>query len=161
MEKFTFFFSNSSVFSNWYMCKIEINSKEYCCSEQYFMEQKALFFNDLESAKYIMATKSAYFMKKRGRAVTGFCKNAWEEKSKEIMYQCVYAKFLQNSDLTAKLFQTYGTILAETNPFDTLWGIGLSAENPKALNQDNWRGKNWLGNILMQVRQELIDEFFC
>ena len=43
----------------------------------------------------------------------------------------------------------------ETNPKDTRWGIGLSAEDDRVLDESQWQGENLLGKVLMQVRQEL------
>ena len=48
--------------------------------------------------------------------------------------------------------------MVEAAPRDTIWGIGLGAKNPKARNRQEWRGKNWLGEILTQVREELMAE---
>lgn len=41
---------------------------------------------------------------------------------------------------------------------DKIWGIGLAAQNPKALNKGTWRGKNWLGYILTNIRNDLMKE---
>ena len=54
------------------------------------------------------------------------------------------------------MFATAGTELVEAAPRDCLWGIGLSANNPKAKTKATWRGKNQLGHILTQVRDELM-----
>ena len=43
----------------------------------------------------------------------------------------------------------------EVNPTDTRWGIGLSAEDDRVLDESQWQGENLLGKVLMQVRQEL------
>ena len=67
----------------------------------------------------------------------------------------MYLQFSQNSDLKAEILKTDGTVLVEASPRDRLWGIGLSAKNPKAKAKKNWRGKNWLGYVLTQVRDEI------
>lgn len=54
--------------------------------------------------------------------------------------------------------QTKGTTLVEASPRDRLWGIGLGSRNPKALSRSQWRGKNWLGQCLTEVREELAAE---
>ena len=159
MDKFTFFFDKSSPFSNWYPCRFKIGKHNYVNSEQYFMEQKAIFFNDQESTAYIRLVKNPYAMKKRGRRVKGFDQQKWDNVSRDIMFRCVYEKFVQNSDLAAKLFQTGNTILAEASPFDKKWGIGLASTDHRAYNPDLWPGKNLLGCILMEVRSELVNKF--
>ena len=51
---------------------------------------------------------------------------------------------------------TAKSMLVEASPRDCRWGIGLGKDNDKALSRDTWRGKNWLGNILTEVREELM-----
>jgi ribA/ribD-fused uncharacterized protein len=54
------------------------------------------------------------------------------------------------------LFSTKGTTLVEAAPNDTIWGIGLSKEDPRALNRETWLGKNLLGEILTNLRVVLM-----
>ena len=48
--------------------------------------------------------------------------------------------------------------MVEAAPRDCLWGIGLSASNPRAKTKATWRGKNELGQILTQVREDLMKQ---
>ena len=64
-------------------------------------------------------------------------------------------QFSQNAKLKEALLATAGTSLVEASPRDRIWGIGLGAKNPKAVDRQKWRGSNWLGEILTQVRQDL------
>ena len=64
-------------------------------------------------------------------------------------------KFSQNSALSEYLLGTGKKVLVEASPADRIWGIGLAADNPKALNPNSWRGLNLLGFALMEVRQRL------
>ena len=41
---------------------------------------------------------------------------------------------------------------------DTIWGIGLAEDDPRAHNKDTWMGKNLLGYALTEVRDELMKE---
>lgn len=50
---------------------------------------------------------------------------------------------------------TYPKTLVEASPYDRIWGIGLSENDPKAWNKLTWRGKNLLGEILTTVRERL------
>ena len=72
------------------------------------------------------------------------------------MFYSSPAQFSQDSKLKEALFATEGTTMVEAAPRDTIWGIGLGAKNPKARDRKEWRGKNWLGEILTQVREELM-----
>ena len=65
------------------------------------------------------------------------------------------AKFTQNSDLNQFLRQTGDKLLIEANPTDYYWGAGLSLQDKDIWNPSKWKGKNVLGTLLAQVREEL------
>lgn len=157
-EQFTFFFKKQSPFSNWYPCEFIVNETKYSCSEQFYMQQKALFFKDYRTAKKIMNQKNPYKMKKLGRSVKKFKKEKWNFECQIVMTTAVEAKFRQNSCAACKLFQTAGTTLVESSPFDTYWGIGLDVSDPRSLRRKTWEGFNFLGGILTRLRDELVAE---
>ena len=68
-------------------------------------------------------------------------------------------QFLQNDHLRKALFDTAGTTLAEASPQDCIWGIGHMANAPEAQQQATWRGTNWLGYILTDIREELMHNY--
>ena len=53
------------------------------------------------------------------------------------------------------LIQTGDRRLAEASPHDNLWGIGLSACDPRASSPDSWCGQNLLGQALEHAREIL------
>ena len=53
------------------------------------------------------------------------------------------------------LIQTGDRRLAVASPHDTLWGIGLSARDPRASSPDSWCGQNLLGQALENAREVL------
>lgn len=65
-------------------------------------------------------------------------------------------QFGQNEKLKGILFKTAGTTLVEASPVDCIWGIGLAAKDPKAMDRKQWRGENQLGQVLTEVREELM-----
>ena len=50
----------------------------------------------------------------------------------------MHAQFSQNPHLKQELLSTAGTTLVEASPRDRIWGIGLGANNPKALDRKTW-----------------------
>lgn len=68
----------------------------------------------------------------------------------------MYLQFQQNESLKGLLFATVGTTLVAASVEDAVWGIGLPAEDSKALSRSTWKGENRLGQILTEVREELM-----
>lgn len=157
-EQFIFFWGNESPFSNWHKATFTVDGYVYNCSEQYMMHHKALLFNDLEIAKKIMQTKSQSKQKALGRQIQLFKADVWEKNCKQIVYNGCKAKFLQNENLLKYLLKTKGSTLVEASPVDAIWGIGLTEKDPRAKSRHTWRGKNWLGEVLTQLRDDLIKE---
>ena len=54
-----------------------------------------------------------------------------------------------------KLIATGSAVMAEASPLDKIWGIGMSAYDPKAKHPDMWNGENLLGSILMEIRDQV------
>jgi len=124
-------------------------------AEQYMMYGKAVLFEDAESARQIIATKNPSRAKQLGRRVKGFRQPKWDTAKEAIVYRGNYLKFTQNNWMKQHLLGTGDRLLAEANPRDSIWGIGLSRENPKSRDPSQWPGKNLLGKILMRVRADL------
>lgn len=167
-EKFTFFWQAPSPFSQFHPAKFsakplfittpddEIGHTFLHC-EQWMMFNKAKLFKDEKSAKMIMETTEPIQCKQLGRKVSNFDEQVWKKENERIVLEGNRLKFTQNPDLLDKLLKTEGTTLVEASPRDRLYGIGLSANNPKALDRKTWRGKNLLGEILTKLRNELKD----
>lgn len=154
-EKFTFFFGAESPFSQWHYVTFTVDGVQYNCAEQYMMHQKAVLFGDEAMASEIMNADHPGDQKALGRKVNNFDDKKWGASCKEIVKRGNMAKFSQNAELGVELMSTRGTTLVEAAPRDTVWGIGLSAKNWKAQHREHWRGKNLLGEILTEVREEL------
>lgn len=134
---------------------------QFWCSEQYFMLWKAILFynqNQAVNGKIItnmLEKKYAGNYKDLGRMVEGFQQEVWDEHKYDIMKEACMFKFQQNPDLKEELLETENKLLVEASPYDRIWGIGLRSEDPNFLDMSKWRGKNLLGKVLMDVRDEL------
>jgi ribA/ribD-fused uncharacterized protein len=157
-KNMTIFFSEKDEFSNWYISSFEVEGQRFNCVEQFMMYQKAKLFDDDATAAKIMAASNPRAQKVLGRRVAGFRDDVWLERRSEIVVAGCYAKFSQNSRLRDVLLGTRKTQLVEASPYDRIWGVGLSERDPRIFDSRKWRGKNLLGQALMQVRMRLASE---
>ena len=124
-------------------------------AEQAMMVAKANTFEDFDIIPEMMSTDDPLEIKRLGRKVKNFDKIVWDNLGEDIVYQINLAKFNQNTQLRDQLLKTEDSIIVEASPMDRIWGIGLSINNPKSLDKDQWRGQNLLGKVLMRVRNTI------
>lgn len=156
MEKFTFFWKGP--LSQWARSKFTIDGNTFNTAEQYMMYAKAEYFNDPDTAEEILHTSSPRDQKALGRQVRNFNKEEWDKVACDIVYKGNYAKYTQNPGMMRTLLATKGTTLVEASPFDDIWGIKMTEDNPKAQSRDTWQGLNWLGETLTRLRDDFIKE---
>lgn len=144
--------------SNWYLSSFERNGIVYTSMEQYMMYQKAKLFGSMDIAKEILSTDDVGKIKALGRAVQNYNDTVWNGLRQIIVFKGLIEKFKQNEGLRKKLLSTNDAILAECAVHDKIWGIGLSMNDPKRFNMQNWQGQNLLGFSLMYVRSILKEE---
>ena len=158
---YTFFWGENEkpygCLSQWYMSNFTIDNITYCCAEQWMMAEKARLFNDSESLDEILSEDRPGVIQAFGRSVKDFDRKTWDEKSYDIVLKGNMEKFKQNQELLTILKSTNDSIIAEASPYDKIWGIGLSSNNPDVYTMSKWTGKNLLGQILMDVRSSFKD----
>ena len=143
-------------FSQWAHSPMLVRGQSYDCAEQWMMASKARYFGDGRALNAIMAAVGDPAEQKRiGRRVKNFDAPAWAQIAPYIVYEGNVAKFTQNVMLRKALLATRSDELVEASPTDTIWGVGLSEDDPRAFDKSQWRGQNLLGEILMRVRSTL------
>ncbi|KAL5004614.1 hypothetical protein ScPMuIL_018070 [Solemya velum] len=157
-EKFEYFWKSDSVFSQWYQNSFEVGGITYNCAEQYMMHQKAELVEDLDTAKKILKAKSPKQQKALGRKIKNFNEDLWSSNCKYIVKTGNRAKFRSDHYLKEQLYATYPRDLVEASPLDTVWGIGLTSDDPAAWSRETWLGQNLLGQALTEVRNEMMKE---
>jgi hypothetical protein len=141
--------------SQWHKCRFRVDGLEYNCCEQFMMAEKARVFADWEAEAAILATPNPRQQKALGRKVRNFDAGVWNSVCRGIVYRANLAKFEQSGELYELLMATGDRTIVEASPQDAIWGIGLRQDDPRAHDPAQWRGTNWLGIALMQVRDEL------
>lgn len=147
-----------SEFSNWYPCLFMYQDQKFFNSEQAFMWEKALFFDDFEIAEQLLAETNPKYAKALGRKVKNFNDEMWALASYPAMIAVNYAKWSSSHYLKDTLLSTYPKKLVEASPFDKIWGVGLRQDDDRILDEKQWQGMNLLGKALMNVRKEIMEE---
>ena len=131
-------------FSNFSEHEIELHGKRYPTVEHYFQAMK---FPWDEQSEKIRLAGNPMIAKRLGRTRKVKLREDWEEVKLDIMREAVGKKFSTYNELRKLLLETGDEELIEAAPSDYFWGCGK-----------NGSGKNWLGRILMEVREELRNE---
>ena len=142
-------------FSQFHGSRFSVDGRDYVCAEQYMHAEKARLFGDDAMADRIMRSDSPHEHKMMGGRVAGFVGETWDARKVAIVTTGNLAKFGQNAGLRRRLLDTGDSILAEANPKDFIWGIGMAENDPAAQDPANWQGQNLLGKVLMSVREML------
>lgn len=162
-SKFTFFWEHKEdaihpECSQFYKSSFTIDGIEFNCTEQWMHWKKAIIFGDQEMAQKILKAKSPFDQKKLGREVSNFNAAIWSSVAFDIVFRGNIEKFSQNLQLLERIAKSKGTLLVEAAPNDKIWGIGLEASDPKAMDKTQWQGQNLLGIIVTRVRDILCVE---
>ena len=149
------FWHPPSAFSQWTPSPFTVDLIEYNCAEQFMMASKARLFGDDTALSAILASDDPREQKRLGRQVRHFDHDLWHTECETIVLHGNLAKFSQNEEMRLALIRTGDRRLAEASPYDNLWGIGLSACDPRSSSPDSWCGQNLLGRVLEHAREIL------
>ena len=150
------FFGELNPLSNFHPATFKVNRQTYVSSEQFIQELKTLFFKDEGTATQIMLSESSLECKELGRNIQNAKEDVWKKKAKGICYPGVLAKFQQNQHLKGMLKSTGNADLVEAS-YNRIWGTRIPLKDRDCLNKTNWYGTGILGEMLMEVRQELFN----
>ncbi len=146
------------IFSNWYLSDFEIGGRKFSSLEQYMMYEKALLFEDQQVAQKVLDVTDAAEIKALGWQVKNYDEHLWNGCRQIVVYNGLMAKFSQNSELKERLLATGDAFLAECEPTDKIWGIGMALDDERCFDRNQWQGQNLLGYTLMQVRRRLREQ---
>jgi ribA/ribD-fused uncharacterized protein len=154
----TVFFSRKSIFSNFYMnAPFTLDGTRYNCSEQFYQNAKAKFFDDDDTAFKIMQAKDPYKQAELGKKVKNFNEQTWmtRGKAKDVLAKAITAKFTQNEQAHKALLRTGKNRIGEATK-NKVWGIGLSLDDANVTKPNHWEGQNICGDILVYVRDTVL-----
>jgi len=135
------FFEDYRFLSNFELSEVDFDGEWYPSVEHAYQAAKTID----RHARIPFITNSQYTVgqaKKAGQLLT--IRDDWEDVKYHVMLGLVFKKFFYNDELRNKLIATDGKYLEETNYWgDNIWGVDYRGDI----------GKNWLGQILMDVRK--------
>ena len=144
--------------SNWFLADFCVGDIRFSSMEQYMMYQKAVLFQDTDTAEEILKTSNVGKIKGLGCSVKNYVDAVWNGMRQTVVYEGLLEKFQQNEELKQKLLATKNHMLAECAVQDKIWGIGLSMKDERRFDLNEWQGQNLLGFALMRVREKLNDD---
>jgi hypothetical protein len=120
---------------------ITIDGVKWPTTEHYFQAQKFAGTGHVEAVRQAPKPRDAADM---GRDRSRPLRADWEQVKDDVMRTAVRAKFTQHGDMLALLLNTGDAELIEHTTNDSYWADGGDGS-----------GKNMLGKILMEIREEL------
>uniref|UniRef100_A0A8R1HQN1 NADAR domain-containing protein n=1 Tax=Caenorhabditis japonica TaxID=281687 RepID=A0A8R1HQN1_CAEJA len=182
-ENVLFFSGPGNYLSALYPSKLVVDGNEYNSVEHYYQACKLYTLINKEAAAELKAAATPIEVKKATKdilkgKVTSQAVSEWKMKdSFAVLKYAITQKFVQNEELKLKLLETGDKILIQTYIGDNFFAVGAGAKYtsvwvtrhlnqslkvPEEVSAENFKylplvaeGKNALGWILMQVRQEL------
>lgn len=140
------FVNEYAFLSNYEPCYVTYQGATYLSAEAAYHSAKFKSKKDKALFEFLSADASKQLAKKMKDKI----RLDWNLVKEQIMYNIVYKKFTQNSELRMKLIDTRDDFLIEGNYWeDHFWGVCPKEGN---IPED---GQNILGQILMKVRAEL------
>lgn len=128
-------------FSNFSRHSIFLKGKRWPTSEHFFQAQK---FAGTDHEEEVRKAKTPSLAANLGRSRKLPLRRDWESVKDQVMLEALRAKFTQHDELKAILLGTGDAKLVEHTERDSYWGDGGDGS-----------GKNRLGLLLMQLREEL------
>jgi ribA/ribD-fused uncharacterized protein len=132
---------NSHPLSNFYVESITINNTQWPSAIHYLEVQS---FQPLPASAFVSCLDTPRDAFTFARQYSHLVSNDWMNINIQVMEKALLEKFKQNIDLQKLLIDTNGMYLSEHTDKDNFWGDNLDDS-----------GQNWLGKLLMNLRNEL------
>lgn len=110
--------------------------------------------DDVQWQNLILQAASPNEAKKLGQKCP--MRATWDDEKVEVMRALLYRKFRPGTECADLLLDTGNAELVEGNWWnDTFWGVYKFVDRSRSLRPEPWPGKNWLGQLLMEIREDL------
>ena len=151
-QEVEFFRGYKYILSNFYHSQLIVDGVTYNCAEKAYQMKKASFCGDQEVFARLKTCINAKECKEIGKKVNETVE--WLDQRVDIMRQILKAKSEQCTTYRKKLLNCKGPIV-EAVPGELFWSAGLDEEDLRKTPRDRWPGQNVLGQLHMELRDEL------
>jgi ribA/ribD-fused uncharacterized protein len=141
--------------SNWHPTGFDFRGTHFATGEHRMMWQKACLMGDAGKAAQIPSAPTPRKAKELGGEVKPYDGALWDAVREQLVYYGVREKFLANDLERNLLLSTGSALLAEASPYDKVWGVGMTADDPRFSNPAKWEGENLLGRACMRARADI------
>lgn len=156
-KKTTVFQGRSDVLSNYYMCEINCHGIIAKSSEHAYQYVKAIRRGCLEIAKLIKDAPSAHLAKQAAKRLP--YNTNWKNEKVSVMKDILEHKARQVPEFRDTLVNSKPNKLVEAVPGEYFWSSGLNKEDTLNTKSKYWFGRNQMGILLTEIRNNLQDGF--
>ena len=166
-EGYAYFYMDVPL-SNWWdsVPAIQYDGHTFNASESIFMYLKAKYFKDEETAaKIVQADNKTYAqpksrwdaVKRLGKKVKNYSDKEWAGPNRKAMAVALKQKAKYDEEFKKVLLDPKyaGLTFVEASKHDQIWGIGINAKTAMEVGRKGWKGHNFLGRALTELRNEL------
>ena len=146
------FQSEYAYLSNMYKTNIVYEGNTYKTSEHLYSAEYAKYHERLDLIESIIAAEDGFAAKRLIKHIKQ--NDTWDNVKYKVMRKIIALKFEQNESIRDKLLATQGFLYEATKDMD--FGCGLTLGQIKDINKKGIKGKNMLGIILAEYRDEYL-----
>ena len=110
-------------FTNYVMCKVQVDGETWPTTEHYFQAQKLVGTPYVQVICHLATPREAFDFTRKPE-VYFWCRSDWEQVKEDVMKKALRAKFTQHNELRLKLLSTKNCELVEHTSNDNYWGDG-------------------------------------
>ncbi len=150
------FMGKDDLLSNFHESEFKWKNNFVNTVEKAYAHETAIANNRIDLANDIMRAGSGKEVKKISKTI--YKKKEWEQDKVKVMKAIIKEKVIQVKGVRECLLATGNKVIAEAVPGDGFWSCGLSKTNATKTDPQHWPGKNVLGKLYMELRDEIIEE---
>lgn len=115
-----------------------------------------MFFGDVLTAREALEAVRSNKLEELGRKVRSYDHPRWSRYCRSFLVRGNFAKFSQNPNVRQQLIDDVQSGELVFSVEDHLLGIGFSEDDARAFRKNSWKGRNLLGQALMEVREMIL-----